>query len=472
MESELNRQTQIVISQEGAPRQETGTSQTQAEESVGIDQGARGQIETESQTQQIQQLQQSQPSQTPVPVIDYATIAAIVGQAVHAALHTNHMTPASNPQPQPEAKDVDYYYRAITKIHIPTFEGRHDPDEAERWLGQIEENLELLKVPDEYRVPIVKPYLVGDASRWWKGVRPVFAPTGQIAWIVFKKAFLEHFYPSHLRIERRDEFNSFRQTPGMSVVEYSHRFHALGMFAPGVMSDRVEKCDRFKRGLLKDIRDRIAAVDTDTFEKLYDASARVDTYLRRQAAEERDDRGLYIPPQRTIYRPVVPPVRSVRPPQPSFSQFRGFRPQPPQVRPRPPLAIAGPSRVIDKRGGTVSAPVLLQARPRIPECSYCHRYHVGECRWRSGACLACGSFEHRIRDCPTARPGPSQRQMSQGRSGNSTGPPTARVYALTQQEVDRSGQVVTVEDQQETLVGPESSADQGGDYSTDPSYWG
>ncbi|KAL3502392.1 hypothetical protein ACH5RR_036841 [Cinchona calisaya] len=114
----------------------------------------------------------------------------------------------------------------------------------------------------------------------------------------------------------------------MSVVEYSHRFHALGMFALGVMSDRKEKCDRFRRGLLKDIRYKIAAIDTDTFKKLYDASARVDTYLRRQVAEERDDRGPYVPPQRQIYRPAVPPVRSVRPPQPSFSQFRGFRPQP------------------------------------------------------------------------------------------------------------------------------------------------
>ena len=38
-----------------------------------------------------------------------------------------------------------------------------------------------------------------------------------------------------------------------------------------------------------------------------------------------------------------------------------------------------------------------------PHCSHCGRNHKGEC-WRlTGACLICGSKEHRARDCSKAR---------------------------------------------------------------------
>ena len=38
-----------------------------------------------------------------------------------------------------------------------------------------------------------------------------------------------------------------------------------------------------------------------------------------------------------------------------------------------------------------------------PFCTHCGRRHKREC-WRlTGACLACGSNEHKIKDCPRAR---------------------------------------------------------------------
>ena len=38
-----------------------------------------------------------------------------------------------------------------------------------------------------------------------------------------------------------------------------------------------------------------------------------------------------------------------------------------------------------------------------PYCTHCGRKHKGEC-WRlTGACLVCGSNEHKVKDCPRAR---------------------------------------------------------------------
>ena len=61
------------------------------------------------------------------------------------------------------------------------------------------------------------------------------------------------------------------------------------------------------------------------------------------------------------------------------------------------------------RNTTLLAPSVVSAAggasrgQTAPHCSYCGKNHKGEC-WRlTGACLICGSNEHRARDCSRAR---------------------------------------------------------------------
>ena len=50
----------------------------------------------------------------------------------------------------------------------------------------------------------------------------------------------------------------------------------------------------------------------------------------------------------------------------------------------------------------VSAPRGASKGKTAPHCSHCGKNHKGEC-WRlTGACLICGSNEHRVRDCSRA----------------------------------------------------------------------
>ena len=55
------------------------------------------------------------------------------------------------------------------------------------------------------------------------------------------------------------------------------------------------------------------------------------------------------------------------------------------------------------------APLLASALrgssrgPAPPYCTHYGRKHKGECRRLTGACLVCGSNEHKVRDCPRAR---------------------------------------------------------------------
>nr|GLL29994.1 uncharacterized protein LOC109160430 [Ipomoea trifida] len=70
------------------------------------------------------------------------------------------------------------------------------------------------------------------------------------------------------------------------------------------------------------------------------------------------------------------------------------------------------------------------------ECNFCHLYHTGECRRKSGACFECGQLGHKVKDCP--------RKMHIEAGSTQQKPRTnARVFAMTQQDADVANDVVS-----------------------------
>ena len=69
----------------------------------------------------------------------------------------------------------------------------------------------------------------------------------------------------------------------------------------------------------------------------------------------------------------------------------------------PPTAQATDSKTILSVPSVASAPGGSSRGLVSPFCTHCGRRHKEEC-WRlTGACLACGSNEHKIKDYPRAR---------------------------------------------------------------------
>ena len=80
----------------------------------------------------------------------------------------------------------------MKRVHVPTFDGTPNSDLAEKWLDEIENNFALLQVPEDIKHLIIKPFLVGEANKWWATLEPTVVPP--VSWTKFREEFLKYFF--------------------------------------------------------------------------------------------------------------------------------------------------------------------------------------------------------------------------------------------------------------------------------------
>ena len=65
-----------------------------------------------------------------------------------------------------------------------------------------------------------------------------------VTWDIFKRDFLDRFFPRELREYKVEESINLRQG-GMSVLDYSLRFTKFSMYAPSFVSNPKDKMGHF-----------------------------------------------------------------------------------------------------------------------------------------------------------------------------------------------------------------------------------
>src|SRR6516165_9091594 len=227
------------------------------------------------------------PVPPPPPAVDYQAIAMIITQALQQ-WRPPVAPPTAPPPPPPPVVPVQLpqtstktHFKAMKDADLPTFDGGSDPLKAESWMEEAEECLDLLEVPMDMRTQVIKPFLVGNAGKWWKTTMGVLSPTGQgISWEAFKEAFFENYFPMSLRAQKVDEFHALRQTETMTVVEYAHQFQSLGQYSPAIMKDEAAKMYRFKAGLRAELHNALAISRPTTYKEMYDAAVHYESSTR------------------------------------------------------------------------------------------------------------------------------------------------------------------------------------------------
>ena len=76
-----------------------------------------------------------------------------------------------------------------------------------------------------------------------------------MTWEVFKKEFLDRFFPREKREDNLMDFINLSQG-GISVLEYSLKFTKLSKYAPSLVSDPTDEMNYFVTGVSDDLQEK------------------------------------------------------------------------------------------------------------------------------------------------------------------------------------------------------------------------
>ena len=192
-------------------------------------------------------------------------------------------------------------------------------------------------------------------------------------------------------------------------------FTRLSKYALEMLVTEEEKCRKFEDGLNDYIRAYVTGFGHDDYSKVVTCALNVERVKKEEYDRKERRQGKKKPSQPSSY-------------QHQNKKFRG-----PQVSSQPTpqrLAQTTGSKTILLAPSVASAPGDSSRRPAPSYCTHCGRRHKGD-RWRlSGACLVCGSNEHKVRDSL--------------RSHSFTAPQTGGIASLVQKGSKENKSVVSL----------------------------
>ncbi|KAM7461570.1 hypothetical protein LguiA_029691 [Lonicera macranthoides] len=143
--------------------------------------------------------------------------------------------------------------RSFNRLEPAMFEGTKGPEDAESWLFNVNEKLDLIEAPDALRPRLAASKLSGFAHGWWRMQSRMVEIN---SWEVFCREFENQFISDAYRRRKREELRMLRQE-GMTVAEYHQKFESLCLHMDRP-SDR-ERMEAFFFGLRADFRDVLSA---------------------------------------------------------------------------------------------------------------------------------------------------------------------------------------------------------------------
>ncbi|XP_073270134.1 uncharacterized protein [Primulina huaijiensis] len=183
---------------------------------------------------------------------DMMPIATIVAATLQGILNPNANNAIQQP-PEPQPRGIKYHYESLRRNRVPTYDGIPDPKVGHNWLKNVESQLHLLEVPEELKI--------------------------------FRRAFLKQYYPAEFCLQKLSEFESFKQTSDMTVIEYTSKFNDLGTYVPTIMADETLKIHLFKKRLNSRIQSALALFKPTNFADLMRAAMSAETDIKRREEE-------------------------------------------------------------------------------------------------------------------------------------------------------------------------------------------
>ncbi|XP_071902694.1 uncharacterized protein [Coffea arabica] len=329
------------------------------------------------------------------------------------------------------------------KFGPPKFYGGPEPEVAEGWWERISGIFAALNYTEERQVTFAAFQFEGAARSWWNLIR-VNWDRNHIprTWANFTREFNAKFLPPLIQEKREDDFIKCKQG-AVSVAEYEIQFTKLSRFAPKLVATEQRRIRRFVQGLNVEIQEGLAAVRIDTFADAVERAQRVEVTRAQIKSFQAKKRFGPSSSRESIYANAPPAkvgrgtggVNSPGAPRGALTRGAGAR----GARGRDIGTRGGPSG----RSQTRNAPQGGSVTTSQVTCRYYRKAgHTEDGCWRKeGKCLRCGSSKHQFASCPKNQEG-GTLSARQATSGGSRPKVSARVYAIDDQPVPDSSEVV------------------------------
>ena len=142
------------------------------------------------------------------------------------------------------------------KFRPPTFDHTKDPLEADDWLREINNKLDIIHARGKDHVLLAAHQLIGTAGEWWDNYSNASENPENITWEEFQEAFREYHIPEGIMEMKVEEFRNMKQG-AMTVTQYIQKFMKLSRYAPDDIDTDKKKQDRFRRGLSQALRSQL-----------------------------------------------------------------------------------------------------------------------------------------------------------------------------------------------------------------------
>ncbi|GAV73930.1 hypothetical protein CFOL_v3_17414 [Cephalotus follicularis] len=176
----------------------------------------------------------------------------------------------------------------------------------------------------------------------------------------------------------------------MWVAQYEHKFLELSHYAPTLVADQEERCQRFLDGLRPEIRHSVATIEWNVFGNLVELAMRVELSINEQRS--RQDRGQKRSTSNLEVEESSSKNQRTRGPSSASGPVgKGTWGGSPQQWTQAPVPSFSHRALEMESTATFSSP---------SRCQQCGRHHVGEYGVETRSCYHCGQTRHLRNRCP------------------------------------------------------------------------
>ncbi|GMJ10681.1 hypothetical protein HRI_004737300 [Hibiscus trionum] len=140
------------------------------------------------------------------------------------------------------------------------------PEGSEAWFESTVRILSQMKCSEAHKLGCIVSLLKGDAYTWWTTITTGM-PEAEVTWEFFRNAFRKKYLGPRYLDEKKREFMALVQG-SLTMSDYEVQFVRLSQYASELVRTEKECCERFRYGLVQDVKIYMLASDYADFDVL------------------------------------------------------------------------------------------------------------------------------------------------------------------------------------------------------------